>query len=154
MSGYTVTREYAYPIEEVWQVLTDPDRVARWTTTGRGGRPVDFAAEVGRRFRFVGRPTVGWAGVVHCEVLEVRAPGLLRYSWKGDEDADDVTDVRYLLEPTAHGTRFTWTHTGFTGVGGFAMSTLLARVRRRMLTEGVPPVLAEYHALRTPPLTR
>lgn len=79
-------------------------------------------------------------------MVEVRAPEFLRYTWRGDEDADDVTEVTYRLEPIPGGTRFTWLHTGFTGPGGFAMSTLLGRVRRRMLTDGVPPVLAEYHA--------
>src|SRR3954449_10035716 len=98
MSHYTVTREYPYPIEEVWHVLTDPDQVRRWTTTGRGGRPVDFAPEAGRRFRLEGKPTIGWAGVVYCEVLEVHAPDLLRYSWKGDEQTDAVTEVTYRLE--------------------------------------------------------
>jgi uncharacterized protein YndB with AHSA1/START domain len=146
MSAYTVVREYPYPIEDVWRVLTDPEQVARWTTTGRGGRPEGFAAEVGREFRFVGRPTMGWAGVVHCEVQEVDAPRLLRYTWRGDQDSDDVTTVVYRLEPTATGTRFTWEHTGFTGIGGFAMSRLLGRVRRRMLSDGVPPVLAALHA--------
>lgn len=146
MSRYTITREYPYPVEEVWQVLTAPEWVARWTTTGQGGRPEDFAPEVGRRFRFVGRPTMGWAGTVYCEVLEVRAPDLLRYTWKGDEVTDATTEVTYRLEPVAGGTRFTWTHTGFTGVGGFAMSKLLGGVRRRMLTDGVPPVLAQHHA--------
>ncbi|MGN6445827.1 SRPBCC family protein [Amnibacterium sp.] len=148
MSGYTVTREYPYAVEEVWQVLTDPGWVARWTATGRGGRPEGFAPEVGRRFRFVGRPTIGWSGVVACEVLEVQAPHLLRYSWNGDEDGD-VTEVTCRLEPSASGARFTWAHTGFTGLGGFAMSRLLGRVRRTMLTDGVPPVLAEYRAART-----
>ena len=52
------------------------------------------------------------------------------------------------LEETPGGTRFTWRHTGFRGVGGFAMSTLLGNVRRRMLTEGVPPVLEAYHRAR------
>lgn len=149
MSEYTVRQEYAYPCEEVWHVLTDPEQVARWTTTGRGGRPEDFAPEVGRRFRFVGKPTAGWAGTVYCEVLEVEAPHLLRYTWRGDEHAGDVTDVRYSLESIPGGTRFTWHHTGFAGLGGFAMSKLLGRVRRSMLADGVPPVLAEYHAARS-----
>ena len=35
---------------------------------------------------------------------------------------------------------------GFTGVGGFAMSKLLNNVRRKMLTQGMPPVLAAYRA--------
>lgn len=149
MSSYTIVREYAYPIEEVWQVMTTPEYVAEWTTTGQGGRPEGFAAVVGQRFRFVGKPTMGWAGVVYCEVQEVEAPNLLRYTWKGDQDSDEVTDVAYRLESTPTGTRFTWDHTGFTGPGGFAMSRLLGSVRRKMLTNGVPPVLAAFHAAQT-----
>ena len=149
MSQYTVVREYRYPIEEVWHVLTDPEYVAQWTTTGRGGRPEGYAAVVGTKFRFVGKPTMGWAGVVYCEVTDVDAPRTLRYTWRGDEDSNAITDVTYLLEPIAGGTRFTWTHTGFTGPGGFAMSKLLGNVRRKMLTEGVPPILAAHHAARS-----
>lgn len=148
MTEYTVVRDYPYPVEEVWAVLTDPEQVARWTTTGRGGRPEGFAAVPGTRFRFVGRPTLGWAGVVFCEVVSVDAPRSLHYTWKGDQDTDEVTHVTYRLEETADGTRFTWHHTGFTGVGGFAMSRLLATVRTKMLTEGVPPVLEAYHRAR------
>lgn len=145
MTEYTVVRDYPYPIEEVWAVLTEPDEVAKWTTTGQGGRPEGFAAVPGTRFRFVGKPTMGWAGVVYCEVIAVDAPHSMHYTWKGDEDADDVTDVTYRLEEIPEGTRFTWHHTGFSGVGGYAMSKLLGSVRKKMLTEGVPPVLVEYH---------
>ncbi|WP_125133036.1 SRPBCC domain-containing protein [Microbacterium sp. 10M-3C3] len=145
MSGYSVTRVYPYPVDEVWAVVTRAELVARWTTTGRGGRPEGFAAIPGTRFRFVGRPTIGWAGVVFCEVVAVDPPHALHYTWRGEEGADSVTDVRYSLEEVPRGTRFTWSHTGFAGVGGFAMSRLLGRVRRRMLSEGVPAVLEEYH---------
>jgi uncharacterized protein YndB with AHSA1/START domain len=147
VSHYTVVRDYPYPVEEVWEVLTSADQVARWTTTGQGGRPEGFAPVVGTRFRFVGRPTPGWAGTVYCEVLEVDAPRSLRYSWRGEPDARPTT-VAYGLEPTPTGTRLTWRHTGFTGVGGFAMSRLLGRVRRTMLSDGLPPVLAARHRER------
>jgi uncharacterized protein YndB with AHSA1/START domain len=148
VSDYRITRDYPYPVDEVWEAMTAPEWVAQWTTTGRGGRPVDFAPVVGRRFRLIGKPTIGWAGIVYCEVREVDAPRMLHYSWKGDQDTDDVTDVQYLLESIPGGTRFTWDHTGFTGIGGFAMSRLLASVRRTMLRDGVPPVLAELHRQR------
>ncbi|WP_374008376.1 SRPBCC domain-containing protein [Leifsonia sp. LS-T14] len=148
MTEYTVVRDYPYPIDEVWAVVTDPEQVAQWTTTGRGGRPEGFAAVPGTRFRFVGKPTIGWAGVVYCEVIDVDAPRSLRYTWKGDQDTDDVTEVTYLLEQTPTGTRFTWHHTGFTGVGGFAMAKLLEKVRTKMLTDGIPPVLEAYHRAR------
>ena len=148
MTEYTIVRDFPYPIEEVWAVLTEPEQVARWTTTGQGGRPEGFQAVPGTRFRFVGKPTMGWAGVVYCEVISVDAPHSLHYTWKGDEDTDDVTDVTYLLEETPEGTRFTWHHSGFTGVGGYAMSRLLGNVRKKMLNEGVPPVLEAYHRAR------
>jgi uncharacterized protein YndB with AHSA1/START domain len=145
MSKYVVVREYAYSVEEVWKVMTDPQYVAQWTTTGQGGRPDGFEPVAGSKFRLVGKPTIGWAGIVYCEVVEVDEPRWMHYTWKGDKDSDDVTNVKYLLEEIPGGTRFTWEHTGFTGVGGLAMSKLLGNVRRKMMDHGVPAVLASYH---------
>lgn len=150
MSAYTVVQEYPYGIDEVWEVLTAPELVAQWTTTGRGGRPEGFDAQAGRTFRLVGKPTIGWAGIVYCEILLVEAPHLLQYTWKGDEHATAVTTVTYRLDPVPSATRFTWEHTGFTGPGGFVMARLLGHVRHRMLADGVPPVLAAYHAAHLP----
>ena len=148
MSSYKVVREYPYPVEDVWSVFTEPRCVQQWTTTGRGGRPEGFEPVPGTRFRFVGEPTMGWAGVVYCEVLAVDAPRSMRYTWKGDQDSDDVTEVAYTLESIPTGNRCAWNHTGFTGPGGFAMSRLLGNVRRRMMDDGVPAVLEAYHAAR------
>ncbi|MFI5930712.1 SRPBCC domain-containing protein [Actinoplanes sp. NPDC051494] len=140
MSEFRITRDYPHPIERVWRVLTDPELVPRWTTTGRGGRPEGFAPVAGTTFRFVAEPVAGWRGVVDCEVLEVGAPALLRYSWIGDEGAAP-SFVAYRLRPIPGGTRFTWEHTGFTGVGGFFMGRLLRSVRATMLTVALPSVL-------------
>jgi len=120
--------------------VTDPDLVPLWTTTGRAGRPVGFSATVGTRFQLVAKPLPGWRGIVACEVLEAQEPFLLRYSWVGDEGGE-ATHVTYRLEHHAGGTRFTYQHTGFTGVGGFAMAKLLGSVRTKMLTVGLPAVL-------------
>ena len=149
MSSYTVTRDYPYSIDEVWAVVTDPHYVAQWTKTGQGGRPEGFVPEPATEFRLVGKPTIGWAGVVYCEVKEVDAPRSLYYTWKGDKGADSVTDVRYLLSEVPEGTRFTISHTGFSGVGGLVMSKLLGNVRIKMLSTGIPPVLAEYHRVHS-----
>lgn len=142
MSEYEVVRDYPHPVPLVWRALTDPELVPRWTHTGRGGRPEGYVPVVGNHFRLIAKPTVGWRGIVDCEVLEVDEPRLLRYSWVGDEGGD-ATYVTYRLEPTAEGTRFTWLHTGFHGVGGFAMSRLLRNVRVKMLSEALPPLLDE-----------
>jgi uncharacterized protein YndB with AHSA1/START domain len=88
----------------------------------------------------VAKPKPGWSGIVECEVLESDEPKLLRYSW-ADPGGGEVTEVAYRLEPHGNGTRFTYEHTGFTGLGGLFMARLLGRVRTRMLTTGLPPVL-------------
>ena len=142
MSEYRITSTYPYPVETVWRAVTDPAIVPRWTAVGRGGTPEGFAPVVGTRFRLVGKPTIGWDGVVRCEVLEVAEPVKLVYTWSGGEN-ETPSLVTYRLEPAGTGTTFTWEHTGFTGAGGFFMSRLLRSVRHRMLTEALPRVLEE-----------
>jgi hypothetical protein len=61
--------------------------------------------------------------------------------------------VTYRLQPHHGGTRFTFDHAGFTGIGGFFMAQLLGSVRRKMLTAGLPAVLADL-ATTNPSLSR
>ncbi|RZS91620.1 uncharacterized protein YndB with AHSA1/START domain [Motilibacter rhizosphaerae] len=142
MSSIEIVREYPYPVATVWQVMTDPALVPRWTATGAGARPEGFQPVVGTRFQFVAGPKPGWSGIVDCEVLEVDPPAVLRYTWT-DGGGGATTEVVYRLEPVPGGTRLTYEHTGFTGPGGFVMARLLGRIRRRMLDEGVPAVLSD-----------
>jgi uncharacterized protein YndB with AHSA1/START domain len=140
MSEIRIVRDYPYPVARVWRALTEPDLVPLWTATGAGGRPEGFAPVAGTKFRFVAKPKPGWNGIVNCEVLEARQPALLRYSWT-DDGGGDTTEVTYRLEPAGDGTRFTYEHTGFSGLGGLFMAQLLGRVRRKMLRDGLPAVL-------------
>jgi uncharacterized protein YndB with AHSA1/START domain len=137
LSDIRIVREYPHPPAKVWRALTDPALIALWATRTEG-----FSTAVGTRFKFIGRPMPGWGGVVDCEVLEARAPSLLRYSWVADEG--DVTQVTYRLEPIAGGTRFTFEHTGFVGVGGFLLAKLvMTPVRKKMLGVRIPAVLGD-----------
>ena len=145
MTKVHIVRDYPHPPERVWLAITDPGLVPLWTATGLGGRPVGFSTVVGTRFQFVARPRFGWRGVVDCEVLEAREPSLLRYTWVGDEGSAP-TYVTYRVEPRAGDTRFTFEHTGFTGLGGFVMAMVLGAVRRKMLTVGLPAVLHDLDA--------
>jgi uncharacterized protein YndB with AHSA1/START domain len=143
MTQILISRTYDYPTQLVWRAVTDPVLVPRWTATGRGGAPEGFEPVVGNRFRFVGRAVPGWDGIVRCEVLEVAAPSLLRYTWQGAE-GEVPSEVTYELDRVPTGTRFTYRHTGFTGVMNRVTAKLvLERVRRKMLTVGLPPVLAQ-----------
>ncbi|MER7928658.1 SRPBCC domain-containing protein [Streptomyces sp. NPDC096057] len=140
MSAIRIVRDYPHPPQKVWHALTDPALIPLWTATGAGARPEGFATTVGTTFKFIAKPKPGWSGVVRCEVLAVRAPSLLRYSWQ-DEAGGEITEVAYRLEPHDHGTRFTYEHTGFTGAGGFFMAKILGTVRTKMLTKGLPTLL-------------
>ncbi len=140
MSDIRIVRDYPHPPAKVWRAVTDPALIPLWTATGAGGRPEGFTPTVGTTFKFIAKPKPGWSGIVNCEVLEANEPSLLRYSWT-DDGGGDVTEVLYRLEPTAGGTRFSYEHTGFTGVGGAFMAKLLGRVRTKMLTVGLAAVL-------------
>jgi uncharacterized protein YndB with AHSA1/START domain len=135
-----IVRDYPHPPAKVWRAVTDPALVALWTATGKGARLVGFEPTVGNRFQFVAKPMPGWRGIVDCEVLEVHEPSLLRYTWVGAE-GEDPTQVTYRIDPLPAGSRFTYRHTGFTGIGGFAMAKLLGSVRTRMLAVGLAAVL-------------
>ncbi len=147
MSEIRIVRDYPHSPAKVWRALTDPALIPLWTSTGAGGRPEGFAPVAGTKFRFVAKPKPGWNGIVDCEVLEVDEPWLLRYSWAdGNGNGGGVTQVTYRLEPHAGGTRFTYEHTGFTGVGGIFMVRLLGHVRRKMLSAGLPALLDDLSA--------
>jgi uncharacterized protein YndB with AHSA1/START domain len=140
MAQFEIVREYPQAPAVVWRAVTDPSLVPLWTSTGKGARPVGFAPVVGTRFQFVAKPMPGWRGIVDCEVLEVREPSRLRFSWVGDE-GDAPSFVTYQLTPVGGGTRFTYTHTGLAGIEGLVMARVLKAVRTKMLTVGLPAVL-------------
>lgn len=142
MSEMHIVRDFLYPVITVWRALTDPALVPLWTSTGQGRRPEGFKTEVGTKFRFIGKPFPGWDGIVRCEVLAIREPTLLRCDWRNKE-TDQPTVVTNILEEIPGGIRLTWDHTGFHGIEGLFMCQLLGRVRRKMLSEGLPPVLAD-----------
>jgi uncharacterized protein YndB with AHSA1/START domain len=138
MSDIRIVRDYPHPPAKVWRALTDPALIALWSM-----RPEGFSPTVGTRFKFIAKPQPGWRGFVECEVLEAREPSVLRYSWVGDDNGKSTT-VTYTLEPHQGGTRLTFEHTGFTGIGGFLLTKLmLGPGWRKMLGKIFPAVLAD-----------
>jgi uncharacterized protein YndB with AHSA1/START domain len=138
MTDIRVTRDYPHPPTKVWRALTDPALMALW-----GMCPEGFTPLVGTRYRLIGKPNPGWRGFVECEVLEVKEPSLFRYSWIGNEN-DKPTYVTFRLEPHAGGTRLTFEHAGFRGMGGFLLAKLMMTPGwKKMLEVTFPAVLAD-----------
>jgi len=89
LQAHTVTlrRTYEAPVEDVWDAITDPDRIARWFL------PVSGELRLGGRYQLEGN-----AG---GEILRCDPPRHLAVTWVfGDSDPSEV-DVR--LEPDADG---------------------------------------------------
>ena len=98
------------PIERVWQALTTPDEVARWLGC------LEFKPVVGHVFYMQPdadrRARGDTTGATHCELLELRAPTRLAFSWF----FPDTPKTHVTLELRAEGparTHLTLTHTGW-----------------------------------------
>lgn len=101
----TLVFELTHPPEKVWRALTIPELMEAWLLPSRGFKP-----EVGAAFTFQAPRQENWDGVVHCRLLAIQEPQLIRYSWcVGALN----TEVTFTLEPSATGTRLTLEHTGF-----------------------------------------
>ncbi len=94
------------PPGRVWLALTDSALLARWLM------PNDFKPVIGHAFTFRTEPVPqhGFDGLVHCEVLDLEPPRLMRFSWRGG-NLDTV--VSWSLVPEGTGTRLLITHDGF-----------------------------------------
>ena len=106
MAAIEVDQFLAQPPDRVWHALTDPDLLARWLM------PNDFRPAVGHQFTFRTEPVPqhGFDGIVHCQVLDLDPPRLLRFSWRGGQ-LDTV--VSWRLVPEGAGTRLLIRHDGF-----------------------------------------
>ena len=60
---------YPYPIDRVWEAITDPDAISDWLM------PTDFAPRLGHKFQFRTKPEPGFDGIVNCEVMVDPAKG-------------------------------------------------------------------------------
>ncbi len=109
----TVALDYELksPIERVWQALTDPVLLSRWTLF----QTDDFRPVVGHRFQFRSDPVPGWTGIIDCEVLEVEEPRRLVYTWVGGPETMVVhTTVVWTLAQAEGGvTRLHLEQSGF-----------------------------------------
>jgi uncharacterized protein YndB with AHSA1/START domain len=105
LDAIRVDQFLAHPPAKVWQALTDPKLLAQWLM------PNAFLPIIGHRFRFTATPGANFDGIVHCQVLELRPPQLLRISWSGDDELD--SEVVWRLEREGTGTRLFINQTGF-----------------------------------------
>lgn len=127
---------YPYSPEKVWKALTDSEILGKWLMEN------DFEPHVGHKFNFRTKPTPGFDGIVHCEVLEVDEPRRLSYTWKGGT-IDTV--VTFILKPISDGTHLTLEHKGFEGLKAIATSFILGSGwKKKILRKNLLEVLQQF----------
>jgi uncharacterized protein YndB with AHSA1/START domain len=117
---------YPYPVETIWDCLTDPDKLKQWNNLSRS----DFKAEIGFKWMEVQKPRRGWDGKMYFEVLEVIPMKKLAYSFKGGPDPQHMTldtVVTWTLVAKDQGTELHLEHTGFEGLKGFITSLIMEK---------------------------
>ena len=91
-------RSYRAPIDDVWALLTEPDRIEEWLGVA------DVELHVGGRFRLLEVGGQGIAGVI----LTLEPPHVLEYTWDSAQWTGGT--VRYELSEEDGGTRLVFTH--------------------------------------------
>jgi uncharacterized protein YndB with AHSA1/START domain len=82
----------------LWQALTDPEQLSGWF-----GAEVDWDLRPGGEARFLESD----GGERHGRIDDVRPERHLSFTWWPASDPNDTSQVSYLIEPTAEGTRLT-----------------------------------------------
>lgn len=119
MTSIKLERRYRHPIPRVWRALTDRAAIGEW-----GMKTDDFEPRVGAKFVLRGEPNKHWRGFVECEVVECVAEKVLAYTWRGNE-SEPLTLVRFVLEGDGAGTKLSFEHSGFRGVGGWMLARFI-----------------------------
>lgn len=98
-------RRYEAPVDDVWNAITDPERLGRWLSSVNGDLRLGGSFELD--------------GGEHGEVLQCDPPRRLRVSWLFGPDADEwpgTSEVDVRLAPTSTGgTDFELVHAAAVG---------------------------------------
>ena len=131
-----LTKTYDFPVEKVWQALTDQKAMSEWLM------PCNFEPKIGHQFEFKTKPAPGFDGIVHCEVLELVEKKFLSFSWSGGSLKDTL--VTFKLTPEGDKTRLDFEHSGFEG---FVNSVIIRRIlsngwKKKILVIQLPKYLS------------
>lgn len=98
--------------EEVWEYLTKPELIEQWLMKNNF-QPVKGAKF---QFNFEGKPGNKYAGVVNCQVLDIKPCSKLTYTWDGSTTDGRYfnSEVEWTLNPKGKGTELHLSHEGFT----------------------------------------
>lgn len=137
--------ELPYPVELVWQALTDHRLLGEWFLR------TDLMPVAGGVYRvFPGADLPGFTAPFDVDVVEVVDPTRLVLRWRGEQLH---ADVLWELSAVAGGSRLRVSQTGFFGIGGQARRAELQRAYATMFERRLPALLARQEQAASPART-
>ena len=98
--------------QEVWDYLTKPELIEQWLMKN------NFKPILGHKFQFtfVAKEGSKYAGVVNCEVTDIKPCSKLSYTWDGSTTEGRVfnSEVEWTLQSKDNGTELQLSHNGLT----------------------------------------
>ncbi len=145
--SFRLEADYPYPVDKVWNALTDPKQMGLWIMNfdqDPGEMTTDFNAVAGTAYRMDARKGRGWRGYVVGDVVEVVPKMRLVITWAhGTYQDTHPARIEFALEATANGdgTHVRMTQTGFPGLRGWFVMLGAKLGWKKMLKEGLLAVL-------------
>ena len=131
-----IEKVYDYNINTIWKALTNREIINEWFMKN------DFEPTMGHQFTFTDKPKFGWDGIVYCKVLEIDEPYTLSYSWRGNNKKGTIeTVVKFSLKEDNNKTILSLEHTGFKGVNGVFVSTILNAGWNKILSKKLDNII-------------
>lgn len=147
-----------YQIDLIWQALTTPELLSSWFMEN------DIEPKLHHKFTFRMAPQKGWDGITHCEVIAIKVPEYISYTYRGEatgekalacagihsDKADKVTKgiftkldtvLTFKLEPTCGGTILSMEHSGYKGLKLTIVSFIMEIGWKKQLKKRLPIVL-------------
>lgn len=116
--------QLTYPVETIWEYLTNFELLSQWTEIK------SFKAVVGFEFtqKQPAKPKHGWDGMMYHKVLEVVPNEKLSYSFKAGPEKGVITldtIVTWRLTANGRGTTLELEHSGFEGLKNVMTSFIM-----------------------------
>ena len=134
---------YPYPIETIWECLTEPEILKQWSPMK------DFKPEIGFECQTIQPPrrAQNWDGIMYLKILEIVPQQRLSYSFKGGPSPGVVTldtIVTWILIPKDGGTELQLEHTGFTGAKNFFTSFIMEMGWKKIVNKKLTKVIQTF----------
>lgn len=110
MDALTLSETYNVPVEELWQALTNQEKMKIWYFDIS-----NFKLERGFVFEFY-EPGEERKYLHRCEILDFKPNSFLKHTWTHPEFSNGITEVHWEMEELNNETHLKFSHIGLENI--------------------------------------